>query len=163
MVYVLKACADQAEAINLALPGGVKDKGYSIFDILPKGEESLKEKRYRDGLGNGAFFAISPLIPQNSAVFKPLQTVAWKGLPNVFGNTVGFMLLLGIVHRLIFCLHKFLNPVMVQCNGSSIGRFLKEIKNIYTMVCTNICLSLIQQRNKVAFYSLSCSSLALTD
>jgi hypothetical protein len=84
MAYVIKACADQSEAINAALP----QKQCHILDILPGGEDSLNERKYKDGLANGSCLSVSPLIGSTSAAYNTIDNVVWKGEQTVFGCCV---------------------------------------------------------------------------
>lgn len=88
MVHVIKACADQAEAINVGLPGDGPKKGYHLLDILPGGEKDLTENKFKDGLSKGSKIHLSHLIGPNSPAYDTIDTVVWKGAVTVFNCSV---------------------------------------------------------------------------
>ena len=80
MAYIIKACADQSEAINTALSRDSPKKSYHLHDVLPRGEEGLKDKKNRDALSSGLQPAMAPLIsPDSPATYNKINLVVWKG------------------------------------------------------------------------------------
>jgi hypothetical protein len=75
MAHVIKACADQAEAINADLP----NMHYYIQDILPKGEKDLNELKNEDCLAYGDQYSMAPLINPGSVVYNTFKKVIWNG------------------------------------------------------------------------------------
>ena len=136
IAYVVKACADQSEAINTALSSDGPNRSYHLLDILPKGENSLKEKKYKDNLSLGEHASMSHMISPNSpATYNIIDLIVWKGETGFFDKRVvcfawGFRLLA----YSFFIFQKFLNPIMVQRERSCIGNFLTCIKRVYCVV-----------------------------
>lgn len=87
IIFVLSACADQAELINDMLQG---NKSYWVIDLFPNGEENIAQTKYGKALADGGDKCLSPLIEINSFVLAALDKVVWKGSNlTVCGSKVG--------------------------------------------------------------------------
>jgi hypothetical protein len=81
--FVLKLCADQAEAINEAHP----NKRYHLTDLIPEGEPGMKKEGM--AFGSGTKYAMSKLrTKMNPELLNCLDKTVWHSPKGVFGLTV---------------------------------------------------------------------------
>jgi hypothetical protein len=86
MVFILSACADQAELINRNLPAA----SYQIFDLLPGSDDDLAKESYMRHFSDGGKVTLSRLSHhRNSSLFNVLDDVVWKTAITPFGPVVG--------------------------------------------------------------------------
>lgn len=88
MVYVVAACADQAEEINRILKNNEKQSPYHLFEVLPGGAESLKDTLVPKKFSDGTETTLSSLFGSASLALDAIQEVAWNSNNNFFGPVV---------------------------------------------------------------------------
>lgn len=151
-MFVVAACADQAEEINRLLKLDNKPRvPYHILDVLPNGENSLEVNTTAKSMGEGTEGSLNKLIGPSSSVYTTIKKVAWENENNTFGPVVCLVL---FKYPLLFVqpLHQFLNPTMVQRDGSVIGKFLTKMKTLYLGVCPiRFTLNLFLNVNRLCF------------
>jgi hypothetical protein len=84
MVHVVAACADQADAINAALP----DHSYHLTHVLANGEGTLSETKSRTALNEGTQEQMKYLVAVPSKVWEIAERVIFKEHLTVFGYKV---------------------------------------------------------------------------
>ena len=88
MVYVVTACANQAEAINSAL---APEASYHCKVILPGGEDSLSQLNIRNALATGSKSELERIIKVSTRVFEKIKQVVFdEDHKTVFGPWVFF-------------------------------------------------------------------------
>ena len=87
MVYVIRACADQAEAINKAIDSN-RLPLYKLTDVLPGHRLDITTIKYRDGLAVGTQKAMRFLLNKDFPAYETIEEVVWRNNPTVFGLRV---------------------------------------------------------------------------
>jgi hypothetical protein len=88
MVYVVAACADQAEEINRILAKDGKKQPYHLFEVLPGGEGSLNDPTLVKKFADGTEKSLLGHIGVGSVVLTTIQKVAWNKKTDIFGPVV---------------------------------------------------------------------------
>lgn len=86
MVFLVAACADQAELINKSL---VPNKTYRVYDLLPGGENDLVMPESLIAFGNGNPDSLCSIII-NPDLFKVINRILLKG-KYIFDSVVHFL------------------------------------------------------------------------
>jgi hypothetical protein len=87
MAYVLRACADQAEAIEEAVRS-VHHRKCHLYDVLPGGEADMISGRFSQALASGERYDLQRMIGSNNVVFDLIEKIVWVESSTVFGFKV---------------------------------------------------------------------------
>lgn len=87
-MFIVSACADQAELINKELPAEFSP--CRLIDVLPGLETDLTQLMFRQALIDGTKKLLPVKIGKESPLLKVLQEFVWNQ-PNPFGPVVNFL------------------------------------------------------------------------
>lgn len=84
IVFVMSACADQAEMINGSLSNG----SYSLDDLLAGGEAAFAGSKFAKEFGEGSRKSLASVIKGNTPLFESIEKMVWNTSLSMLGPVV---------------------------------------------------------------------------